>query len=302
MGTEYEQAFLDSENVGNSGNFNKKIGQKVGGKRYSSREKKPVTYNDLGFVDKDQVKKGGKGSYNILEGYKKCERIISQLKKHQYADKFMNVIHNIPGKEPTDLNTVEKKLKGGLYQSSYHFALDVRKIWTNSWEINPSGSEIHEQTNDISNFFEKIIKEVGDVQLVPEENSEIQQLKKQVNKVTGQLRKIAGSSNAAPSKSFSTGTPRGGGEKPMSLQEKSILKQSIMKLPQDKLPGVIQIIRDTIDLSKSQDVLEFDIDELPTRKCRELELYVKKNIGNTQKSNKKKKLSVKVLLISLIFL
>ena len=75
----------------------------------------------------------------------------------------------------------------------------------------------------------------------------------------------------------------------MSIQEKSQLKQNIMKLSQDKIPGVIRIIKDTIDLSNSQENLEFDIDGLPPRKCRELEQYVRRNMGNSKKSNKKKK-------------
>lgn len=296
MGKEYEQAFHDTENPGGSGNLNKKIGQKAGGKRYSAREKKPVTIDDLGYVDKDQGKKGGKSSYTNSEGYRKCERILGQLKKHQHADKFMNAVSNIPGKEHMDLMTVEKKLKAGLYPSSYHFALDVRKIWTNSWESNEKESEIFEETKDISNAFEKLMKEVGDVKIIPEENSEIQQLKKKVSKVTGQLKRMSG-----PVKNYSSGTPRGSGtEKPMTLQEKSILKQSIMKLPPDKLPGVIQIIKDAIDMTQSQDMLEFDIDELPPKKCRELEQYVRKNMGSGQKTSKKKKFAAKVNITKLL--
>lgn len=290
MGADYDQAFHDTEKLGTSGNLNKKNAQKQGGKRYSSREKKPVMIDDLGFVDKEQPKRGGKSSFNTSEGFKKCEKILAQLKKHQYSDKFMAVVPKTPGKEPMDLRIVEKKLKGGLYHTSYHFALDVRKIWTNSWETNEIGSEIYEQTKEISNVFEKLMMEVGDIPIIYEEISEIQQLKKQVNKVTGQLKKIA--ANPVTSKGLSAGTPRGGVEKPMTIQEKSVLKQSIMNLPPDKLPGVIQLIKDSINLSKSQDVLEFDIDKLPVRKCRELEQYVRKNISTAQK---KKKVASKVL-------
>jgi hypothetical protein len=288
MGSEYELALQDSENVGGlpSGNDNRRIGQMTDKKRCSSREKKPVNIEDIGYVDKEQGKKGGKGSYITSEGYRKCERLLAQLKKHQYVSRFLNQSETLPGKEIVDLNNVEKKLKSGQYPSSYLFALDVRKIWSNSWESNDHASPIYAQTTEISNYFEKLMKEVGDMQIIAEESSEIQQLKKQMNKVTGALRKITGNAGPSQSKGYSGGTPRGG-DRGMTIQEKSILKQSIMKLPQDKLTGVIEIIRGAVDINQAQGSLEFDIDDLPPKKCKELEIYVKKNII-PQKSNKKK--------------
>ncbi len=272
----------------------KKAAQKAASKRYSSREKKPVTIDDLGYVDKEQAKKTGKAGFASSEGYKKCERLLAQLKKHPYAGQFLVAPTHIPGyteaiKEPMDLNTVEKKLKSGAYPSSYHFALDIRKIWNNSWAYNEQGSEIFNYTTEISNYFEKLMKEVGDVQFVPEENPEIQDLKKKVDKVASTLKKFAATgAGAAPAPAKAAGTPKTALDRPMTAQEKAQLRQKIMMLPQDKLHGVISIIRDSIDMSKNNEVLEFDIDALPTRKCRELEQYVIRAIGGTAKGGKKK--------------
>ena len=73
----------------------------------------------------------------------------------------------------------------------------------------------------------------------------------------------------------------------MTIEEKNKLKEHIVSLPQDKLAGIISIIQDTLNASKNNDVLEFDIDSLPTRKCRELEQYVEKAMGGPKPVKKK---------------
>lgn len=254
----------------------------IGNKRHSSREKKPVSIQDLGYVDKGQGRRGG---YTTSEGYKRCEKLLNQLKKHLYAGQFMVAPVDIPGytdaiKEPMDLNTVERKLKGGQYQSSFHFALDIRKIWNNSWEYNERGSDIFNCTNEISGYFDKLMKEVGDVQFVTEFKQEVQDLKK---KITGALKKID-NINIGPGASKSAKNIL---DREMTIEEKNKLKEHIVSLPQDKLAGVISIIQDTINASKNNDVLEFDIDSLPARKCRELEQYVEKVMGGSKPVKKK---------------
>eukprot|EP01022_Parablepharisma_sp_SALTPOND_P034414 TRINITY_DN916_c0_g1_i1.p2 TRINITY_DN916_c0_g1~~TRINITY_DN916_c0_g1_i1.p2 ORF type:complete len:530 (-),score=67.04 TRINITY_DN916_c0_g1_i1:10370-11959(-) len=291
-GQEYEKAFQESD-VAYREAGSRKAAQKAASKRYSSREKKPVSIEDLGYVDKEQARRGGKGTFATSEGYKKCERLLAQLRKHPYATHFMTAPVHIPGyteiiKEPMDLNTVEKKLKSGAYPSSYHFALDIRKIWNNSWTYNPQGTEVFNYTNEISNYFEKLMKEVGDVQFVPEENLEIQDLKKKVDKVAGVLKRFT-ATGAGPATTKAGGTPKTALDRPMTAQEKAQLRQKIMMLPQEKLHGVISIIQDSIDMSKSNEVLEFDIDSLPTRKCRELEQYVSRALGGATTKPVKKK-------------
>jgi hypothetical protein len=133
------------------------------------------------------------------------------------------------------------------------------------------------------------MKEIDDVQFTVEENNEIQELKKKVNKVTGALKKIAGSAvGGVPLKTAASGGSKSNLDKPMTTQEKGLLKQNIMKLTQDKLQGVVQIIKSSIDASKNKDTLEFDIDTLPVRVCRELDIFVRKNMVTSQKSAKKK--------------
>ena len=220
------------------------------------------------------------------EPYKKCERILQLLKKHTSAESFQLPAERLANvKEPLDLNTVEKKLKAGEYSSTGLLALDIRKIWNNSWSHSEPGTTVFISTTEISNYFEKLWKEVGlgDVPFGGEESSEIQELKKQVSKVTGAIRRMAA---GAPQKPTGGHSSKGQMDKQMTIPEKTQLKQRIMKLPQDKLSGVIQIIKDAIDTTNSRDTLEFDLDSLPTRTCRELEQYVKRSLP--QKHGKKK--------------
>ncbi len=250
-------------------------------------------------MDKEQAKRGGKGGFTTTEGYKKCERILAQLKKHPCAGQFMVAPTLAPEfkdrvKEPMDLTIVERKLKGGVYPSSYHFALDIRKIWNNSWAVYPPSTELYNYTTEISNYFEKLMKEIGDVPIVPEESVQLQELKKKMSKVEGTLRRFeSGAAVAAVRPPTGTHKAPSAMDKPMTAQEKALLRQNIMKLPQEKLQGVIAIIRDSIDMEKNKEVLEFDIDALPTRKCRELDLYVKKSIPSAQKAGKKKQAKTK---------
>lgn len=254
------------------------MNQKADHKRHSARERKPVTINDLGYNDNEKMKKTGKGA----EAYKKCEKILNELKKHPCAEPFLIARNDEEYikivKEPMDLATVNKKLKSSQYTTSGQFAKDIKKIWDNSFAINQNGTDAFVATNEISKYFENLFKEVGDVSFEQNENMEVQEPKKAATRVPYITKKTMG--NVQPKSQL---------EKPMTIQEKAMLKMNIMKLPPDKLAGIIDIIRDVVDMTQHRETLEFDIDTLPTRNCRELEQYVKKNIPSSVKSGKVKK-------------
>ena len=249
-----------------------------------------MTIDDLGYVDKVTGKKSAKGPFTSSEGYKKCEKLLANLKKHPSAAHFLN-LSVLPGyaeavKEPMDLNTLEKKLKTGVYTSSGQFAADAKKIWNNSWQLNLPGTDFYIATTEISNYFEKLMKDIGEIPFISEENFEIQELRKNVNKAANAVKQITSAANTrTPNRPPST---KNAAERPMSTQEKAQLKQNIMQLTQDKLQGVIQIIQSAVDTSKSKETLEFDIDKLPIRVCRELDQYVKKHVAQSKKPGKKK--------------
>ncbi len=249
-------------------------------KRHSIREKRAASIDDLGYNNREQLKRAGKGA---SEAYRKCERVLAQLRKHPSAAQFLYPVQ-LSGytdviKEPMDVSTVERKLKTGMYTSTGNFVADVRKIWNNAWTFNQPGSSIYMMTTQVSDYFEGMMREIEDVPFVPGENSELMELKKKVNKVTGALRKMAGNvPSAAPPRATSNAGKKPA-DRPMTAHEKAQLGQNIRRLPQEKVIEMLNLLRDVVDLSKARDGVELDIDKLPTKKCRELEQYVRRALA-----------------------
>ena len=73
----------------------------------------------------------------------------------------------------------------------------------------------------------------------------------------------------------------------MTTQEKTELKAQINNLYPDQQRGIINIVQDCINQSNGE-VFELELDLLPNKKCRELELYVKKCIQANHKKQKRK--------------
>lgn len=67
-------------------------------------------------------------------------------------------------------------------------------------------------------------------------------------------------------------------DKPMTAQEKTYLKELIGQITMEQQRGIIDIVRDVINQSNGE-VFEFELDSLPNRKCRELDIYVRKCIS-----------------------
>jgi len=224
-----------------------------------------------------------------MEAFKKCEKVLALLKKHAHSKEFLYPV-SIPGysnviKEPMDLLTIEKKLRTGVYTSSRMFANDIRKIWNNAWMYNEPGSPVYIATTNISDYFEGLMKEVEDVQFAPANNEQIQELKKQVNKANEALRKITG---GGLQRTNSTGS-RKPAERPMTSKERSILAQNIQRLSKDKPLEILSILRTILDLPISKSEVEFDLEKLSAKKCRELDQAVRKALISNDKSKLKKK-------------
>ena len=191
---------------------------------------------------------------------------------------------SVKGKEMLDLGVIDSNLKEGFYESAIQFILDIRKFWENSLENHQPESEEYAKIIEISNYFEDLLRDLGDPQLVPEKYREIPEVKKKDVGVTKEHPKKV---TKAPPLSKTKAT-KSKAQKQMTIQEKAELKQNIMLLPPEKLPGIIQIIKDTINMPQNQESLEFDIDTLPPDKCRELDQYVKDNIqGKPKELNEK---------------
>lgn len=228
-------------------------------------------------------------SRNLSESMKKCLKVLITLKKHQLAYPFLKPVDpialHVPDyfdivKEPMDLSTVEKNLRNGLYSNPSQFASDMRKIWNNSFLYNAKGSEIYQMTVSMSNYFEKLYSEIEG----STGNETYIELHKKVEKLTKEIKELHTKNPSINSKQHKNVGQLS--EKPMTLQEKRTLGQNIRNLPPQYLRGVWEIVNDGV-LNQHKEELEFDIDTLPVKKCRELERYVNTKLTLMKKNESK---------------
>ena len=242
------------------------------------RFKRPTGY------DEDEPKSVHSDAYRKLSG------ILHKLQRHPLAGPFLqpvdvvavpdylDIIH-----DPMDLSTVEGKLVSGKYTSAYEFSVDVRKIWSNAFQYNAQDTDLYQATVALSAYFESLFKGYEHL-LLTDRNDALENLYKQVEALKKEIRDIKG-----PKAPKVVTSPV---DRPMTLQEKKVLGQNIRALQPQHLRGLINIIKDSLPANIQGTELEFDIDTLSPKVCRELEKYVKQCLASTavpSKSHPKKK-------------
>lgn len=263
-------------------------------------KKKPQTYLEEKFPETVAVPTTSSKSMKPMhEGAKKCLNLLQRLKKHNCVGPFLQPV-DVEGlglwdyydivPEPMDLSTVEKKLKNGDYMSVSDFGADVRKIWSNAMAYNTEGSAIYNMTLKISQYFERIFKEIEDVPF----NDKVFELEKKVKMLTQQIANL-GRPEPLSGKKVSGSGPRfakspSSIEEPMTIQEKKVLCDHIKRLPPESLRGVWEIVSRSIpNTQNNKEELVFDIDALPVKVTRELDKFVKSKIGASNKATNKNK-------------
>ena len=243
-----------------------------------------------------------KSKFHSNELIKRCLKVISQLKRHPKAGPFLEPVDyvalHIPDypliiKEPIDLGTIERFVRGGHYLSWNHFLSDVKKVWTNSFTYNSKGSEIYLMTQEMNNYFEKITRDADSPVSSSNNNKNINELQKKVEKLSKEISLL--NNNNRPKKistHYTMKTPKmtASSEKMMTINEKRILGQNIRSLPPECLRGVWEIVSKGMPMNEqNKEELEFDIDTLPTKVARELEKYVKEKLAMLKKVKGRKK-------------
>ncbi len=103
------------------------------------------------------------------EAIKKCQHILSQLRKSPNAEPFNRPPDpNHPYyteliNDHLDFNTIERNLKDGYYSSTFAFIDDVRKLFKKAFSN--STSEIYSKALELSNMFEALSKEFENIPL-----------------------------------------------------------------------------------------------------------------------------------------
>ena len=247
--------------------------------RKTTREHKPKTIEDLGYIDKDVIK--GKSNPLFRAVSKICEKGIIKMKKIQYYSFFYN--SSKPGE--LSLSKIEKNIREYKYQTTYEFIMDLRKLWNNFLKIYESQPEIKEKVCEMARKSEQLYCELESANI---EKIELEDLNKKVDNLEKKLREIKGN-----------GIGIGGGfslkkssmsERSLSLNEKTVIKNNIKLLTIEQKKGIEEILRDTIDTDNKK-ILQFDIDKLQNKKLKQLDEYVKDCI---RKNNENKKIDMNV--------
>jgi len=243
----------------------------------STREKKPNLKDDLGYVESKIKCKDPK----LLEVAKRCDKIMVKIKKHSFSEYFINSNNSdIPC-----LHEVEKKVKSFQFSSIHTFSMEVRKIWKYYFSSAVNNPDHYKKTCEISQFFEEVFIEAEENPI--EGNQAIENITKKLQKIESQIQmnklqpNLQGSQSLYLSKQNSRSMiPLD--EKPMTITEKNLLGTNIRLLSQDQMKGIINILSDQYSSDTKSKYFEFDIDNLSTKKLRDLEKYVKKCLKTSQ--------------------
>lgn len=110
-------------------------------------------------------------------------------------------------------------------------------------------------------------------------NAEMDEMRAQMRQMQAMIERLS-KQNDAQSSTSSTKKKKGTGRKgprPLSFEEKRVLSEQINELQPDKLTRVLNIISESMPLSKSDDVdeIEIDIDSMDTKTLRRLQRFVR---------------------------
>jgi hypothetical protein len=257
------------------------------------RIKKPKQLEDLGFEEKTHRRKVMKNmkKLKIIQSPKKGNRrtehvsvIYQKFKDHELYSKFSFFIR------------IEKQVRSNFYSSHMELATDIRQIFNSYFTASINDPLSYADTCKLSNYFEDIYRDYENKTFC-KESKNILELKKKMNKLRREIRER----NVTPTSlkntklridinDFNLTSEK---EKKISKKYKLSLVNNIRSLNSDQIKGIINIIHD--NLNHDDKTLEFDINNLPIEKLKELDKYVKKclkiksrqepNLNNYQSNN-----------------
>jgi len=170
----------------------------------------------------------------------KCDLFIKKILSNDISQEF----YNRNNSEPCIL-TIERNIKNNKYREISECYYDLKKIFKHYLINYKNDKDICNKISKLSDFSEKTFKSLQ-------------------NDLKDNLEKVVNIEN----------------NNPMTLDEKKTLGENIKKLNLEQLNGIIKIIQEHSKLNKNEKYLEFDIDQLTSKKCRELETYVRSCLGN----------------------
>ena len=241
----------------------------------------PVSFSEEPTLRTQLSDKGRRDAFNKaerkikepMEFTKRCEYLLSLLKKHRFGYPFSEPVDpevlGIPDyfdviKEPMDFSKIDKRLRNGFYKTQGEFENDVNKIWDNALTYNKPNTEIYHMTIEIKDYFNSLIKEDEGPTSLPHSKPRSQKQPKSSD---------LDSSEVVFKTSKPVHTNKGGNLKPLSYQEKKVLAEMIRQLPSESLWEVWEIVSPYNQ--NQEEEIEFEIDTLSPAVARQLEELVR---------------------------
>jgi hypothetical protein len=247
-------------------------------RRQSRREKKPITKVDLGYEEPKPIK-GVKLTGSAKEIFRKCEETLITLR-----DEFSKVPEFLSKAPKFDQEI--KRLRDGQYKNTMMLGNSVRKYLNNLFMVSNSSPLMSTKVASFVHKFEENFAGLDNKVLFEESKIDV-----------GTNRKKSGVFGGKKKMTRTGSRSNLDMDRAMSDEEKKALSRSIRNLTAPQLKGIIKIVKDMFP--EKDGMLEFDIDNLPPRKCRELEEYVRKarnpgkkpsntptSAGNSKKNNR----------------
>ncbi|KAK3376719.1 hypothetical protein B0T24DRAFT_226798 [Lasiosphaeria ovina] len=179
---------LSNANLGASSLTLKHLIARIDLKRDQVRASDAELRSLMNEVRKNRSKWASEENVGQEELYEALEKVLSELKAHtEYSTPFLNRVNKRDApdyynliKQPMDLGTMTKKLKGLQYKSKTEFVVDLNLIWDNCLKYNQEMNHpLRRLANAMRKEAEKLIPLIPDVFIRPRAEVEAEERRKQ---------------------------------------------------------------------------------------------------------------------------
>ncbi|GAB1317550.1 Transcriptional activator spt7 [Madurella fahalii] len=179
---------LSNANLGASSLTLKHLIARIDMKRDQVRASDAELRSLMNEVRKNRSKWASEENVGQEELYEALEKVLSELKAHtEYSTPFLNRVNKRDApdyynfiKQPMDLGTMTKKLKGLQYKSKAEFVYDLNLIWDNCLKYNQDmGHPLRRMANGMRKEAEKLIPLIPDLVIRPRAEVEAEERRKQ---------------------------------------------------------------------------------------------------------------------------
>ena len=185
---------------------------------------------------------------------------------------------------------IEKKFKNDFYPSPLEFASDFRKIFSNLFlsSLTPLDSGKYEKILIISQIFEQIFQKYeknSQIKTAQKLSDDLAKLKKEINKLTRKKNLKIGNSGHVSNLEETK-------EDFIEDIRENILSK-IIKLNSEQKKGILKIIDDKlINKNGENNFIEFNINNIPIKQLKKLNIYINNCINNNININNNYKTEV----------